>query len=212
MIAETKVGPQTLTDGATGPVRSAKDGTTIVGQGLGTYEEICRRGLLLSVSTPMVGVTVAAAHVSPLAAGTGQAIAGLFNPVGSGYDLVILRTKLWLVSGTPGGPFGWNVIPANAGITATAVQGRRHDTGNLDGPLCGFVGTTALTGSSLASMLRGLGGPAAIAAGAGVYSVEEETAGDIVVKPGGFAGLAATAASGVMGASITYALRTTNGP
>lgn len=206
-LFEGKVGPQNNSDGDDTEARFAKDGSLIVGYGLGRYEEIARRGILLSVSTALAGVTIAADHASPLTANTGQSVAGLFNPISSGYDLVIMRTKLWLVSGTPAGPFGWNVIPANAGITATAVQGRRHDTGILDGPAVGFTGTTALTGSSAGVMLRGFGGQAAIAAGAGINSLEEDNSGDLIVLPGMFVGLAATGANGVFGASISYVLR-----
>lgn len=210
MLVEGKVGPQNNSDGDDTEVRLAKDGTVIVGHGLGRYEEICRRGLLLVASTALAGFAMAASHASPLTAATGTPILGLFNPLGGDYDLVVMRAKVWTVSGVPGGPFAWNGILSPTGITGAVVptQGRRTDNFTPDGPAV-VVSNVALTGAQAGVMLRGIGGPAAVASGAGLYGVEEETAGEFVVTPGNMIAIAATAAgtTHVVGASISYALR-----
>lgn len=202
-----RVGPIQAQDGTLIDPRLTRDGAFLVQDGNGRYYEMAYRGQLFTASTAAAGVTIAATHVSPLAAATGTPLLGIFNPVNSGVNLMILRAKVATVSGTPGGEFVWNVIPNPAGITsATFVQG----LGNKSFAVGGFgkaYTNTALTGSALATMFRPLGGPAAIAAGAGTYSVEEVTDGDMVIAPGGFAGIAATAAgtTHIAAASITWA-------
>ena len=201
-----KVGPQLATDGNIIDPRLTRDGSAAVSDADGHFSELVLRGQVYTASTVAAGITIAATHVSPLAAGTGTPIVGLFNPVGSGVVLKIMKVRLASVSGTPGGPFVWNVIPAPAGISAAGQQGINNKTFVVGGAAKAFVGA-AITGSALTTMFGVIGGPAAIAVGAGVNSLESIIDGIIQVQPGCFIGVAATAVgtAHVASAMLTWA-------
>jgi hypothetical protein len=176
----------------------------VVVRGMGKYAAASLQAKSWSLSTAAAGITVAAANVS---ASGGTPVVGLFNPQGNKFRASIIRTVIWTVSGTAGGPLVWNIV-RNAAITAGGGAGAiNQDTfipGNADGVLT-FV-NAAITGVSSGTMLRGIGGNAAVAAGAGSNSVSEDTGGNLIIEPGNFAGIFATAAgtSHVAGASIEF--------
>lgn len=201
-----RVGPIQASDGTIIDPRLTKDGAILVQEGNGRYYELAYRQQLFVASTALAGVAVAATSASPLAGGTGTPLVGIFNPVGSKTNLIVMKARVWTVSGTPAGPAAWNVIPANAGITAVSTQGLGAASFVAGGVAKVYV-NVALTGSAQATMLRAIGGPAAVAAGAGNYTVEEITDGGIIVQPGAFAGIALTGAgtTHVAGASVTWA-------
>jgi hypothetical protein len=154
-------------------------------------------------------ITVASTHVSPLAAGSGTPIIGLWNPQNSGKNLVVLKHGIVTVSGTPGGGFVWNYA-SNQTITQ-AVSGTT---------VCNFLGlgtssvaktfvNAATTGSTAGIAFRLAGFGAAITAAGSVGAntpVLEDDAGDIIVPQGAYVALAAYAAgtSNVVAASITW--------
>lgn len=201
-----KVGPQLATDGNIIDPRLTREGSAAVADADGHFSEIVLRGQVYTTSTSAAGITIVATHVSPLAAGTGTPLVGLFNPVNSGVVLKVMKVRVASVSGTPGGPFVWNVIPAPAGISAAGQQGINNKTFVVGGVAKAFVGT-ALTGSVLATMFGPIGGPSAIAVGAGVNSIEAVIDGIIQIQPGCFIGIAATAAgtTHVASAMLTWA-------
>lgn len=187
-------------------------GAAIVTQSAwGTYSEAARRGYVYSASTVLTGMAALAspANVSPLPAATGQPIIGIYVPGGSLFDVAILRTKIWNVSGTPGaGAFAWNMVP-NSVITAVATRGNSHLTGAATSGASVFL-NTATTGSAAGVLLRGIGPTffaAGLAASAGPLLIEEVTDGDIYVTPGLMAAIAAPAAgtTWIVGASVTWA-------
>jgi hypothetical protein len=186
------------------PVRLGNQTEVMVSELNGRYYEQTFRGNEFTFSSTLAGITIAAGMISPVGAAATVFLA-LANPVSSPVNLVIVRAKIWTVSGTPGGPFGWNVIAPNSGLTAAGVKGINNKTFIQGGNGVGFA-NAAMTGALAATMFRGIGGQAAIAAGAGNYHVEEETAGDIIVLPGGAVLIAPTAAgtTHIAGASITY--------
>lgn len=201
-----KVGPQLSVDGLVIDPRLARDGTVVTQDAHGRFQEAVTRGNVYTAANAAAGVTLASTSASPLAAGTGVPIIGLYNPAGSQVKLVVLRVKIAQVSGTPGGGFAWNVIPATGStITAASTQGLNNLTFAAGGQ-AKVYNFTAITGSTAASMFRPIGGPAAIALGAGVNSVEEITDGDIVIMPGCFAGIACTAAgtTNIVSAGVTW--------
>ena len=159
----------------------------------GRYYENTYRGNTWSAAAAAVGATIIAANASPVGAGA-AALFALYNVAGNALNAVIKRVIINTISGTPGGGFVWNVIATPAGITATAnVTPINNKTFAAAGSMMRIFSQTALTGSVLSTMFRPIGGPAAIAAGAGLYSVVEETAGDIIVPPGGALIIANTA-------------------
>jgi hypothetical protein len=140
------------------------------------------------------GVTLAATHASPLTAGTGTPILSIYNPANSGRNIHLLRSKSTTTSGTPGGPLLWNVIPNPANITAASSVPSSNIIGGAAASVAKLWVNTATTGSTVGTPFRVLGGPAAVAAGAGLYNFEEEHKGDIIIPPGSMLALAATAA------------------
>src|SRR6266566_7865569 len=94
MQAEGVVGPQVLTDGSKNDIRLGRLGELIVTELHGKYYEQAFRG----------NVFANAAASATFLAATGTAITpcSLFNPVGSGKNLVLIRTVLAIttLSGT----------------------------------------------------------------------------------------------------------------
>lgn len=205
MDAQFEKGPRFVADG-TEETPMLGDGCTVVtNDGVGKFAEFTKRGYIYSQSTAAVGVAMAATNASPLAAGTGTPVIALYNPVGNQEVFHVLRVKACLASGTPTGPFTWNVMPAGNVITqATFSQGINHRSKAAGGNGRVFL-QIALTGGSAFVNLRAIGGPAAIAAGAGVYSVEEYCEGDMVVYPGECVAIAeGGVGTGVAVGSITW--------
>lgn len=184
-----KVGPVTGADQTAQELRMGRSAELIVADGHAVYQESVSRGGVFTVS--VVQATIATANNSPLGAG-GTPLVGIFNPANSPKNLVVLRAVIGTASGTPAAqPFCvWNVIPAPAGITAAGAQGVNNFTFQAAGSVAKSFSNSAITGSVAATALRIIGGTAAIAAGAGIYSVTEDTKGEIVVPPGAFAGIA----------------------
>lgn len=180
-------------DGATPSLRMGRSGEGMFSELHGRYYEITKRGAVYCATTPAVGVTAGATNVSPLAANTGVPLIGLYNPLGSSVDLSILKAWVQSISGTPGGAVVWNVIPAPANITAAGSQGLNAYTFITGGQAKVFA-NAAITGSPLATVYRPLAGITAVASGAGQGGGLEEMAGDLIIRPGQFAGLAVAAA------------------
>lgn len=165
----------------------------IVSELQGRYYESVYRGQVYTMSTAAAGVNVSAQAISPCSAG-GTALMCLYNPLGNLFNAVILRAGLATVSGTPGGPVAYNVIPSTTITAAANLTPVNNKTFNASGSSMKGFSNTALTGSVIATMLRTLGGQAAIAVGAGINSVMEEVAGDIILVPGAALILAPVAA------------------
>ena len=205
MNTEGQVGPQLLNDGASQNFRQGRTGEQIVSDGHSRYQEMTVRNNVYTANTKSSTVT-ATTDIAPLPANTGVPQLGIYNPVGSGKNLVILKAGVSTISGTPGGPFYFDVIPPNAGITASGTNAINNFTFQQTGSVAKVFAHTAITGSVAAITLRPLGGPAAVAAGAGNYQVDEEVAGAIIIPQGGFLGISAHAVgtSHVISAYITW--------
>jgi hypothetical protein len=210
MIIQGNVGQPATTTIAAGTPATARLGglaDVIVSEMQGRYYENAYRGNVFTASQAAAGSTIIAANVSPVA-GAAAALFTLYNVPGNTKNAVILRTVINSISGTPGGGFVFNVIAPPAGITAA---GNVTPINNLNFTAVGsqmrILSQTALTGGAAATMFRAVGGPAAVAAGAGLYGVNEETAGDIIVVPGAALVIAATATgtTHIVTCSLTWA-------
>jgi hypothetical protein len=213
MLLDTKQGEQKVASGGSAiGLRVGPYGQILVDDsGLGRYFEATRLGR--TYAAWVTGFTLVAANATALAATT-QFIVGFANPLQSGKAAVILRTWVQTRSGTPAGPFYFSAGVTSAAIStspagtitnlstlATSTQaGTMRAYNNV--ALTGFVNASGGTPLALPA-----GGPAAIAAGAGVYSEERETAGSIIIPPGGVAGLLCTGAgtTHIVDASVTFA-------
>lgn len=192
--------------------RATKNGATVVADAGGQFGEATSRGEVFTVMGAVVGTTIVAAHVSPIA-GAAATPLSLYNPIGSGKNLEVLKAHLLPISGTPGvGSFVWN-IAYNQTITATpnnmAVAAAL--------PVCNLPGAsvsvakgytaTALTGSTAQVAI----GPITTFFGGAIAATTPITPdvvvdGMIVVPPGGLLSIAApaTGTTFVIGLGITY--------
>lgn len=185
--------------------RQARDGSLIVAHGLPRFAEHATRGRLFMMDSD--AVTLAAANATKGALATVKLINGFFNPVTSGKNAILLRAKVATTSGTPAGPYFFNYLDDST-ISSAATGTIRSS--RLDQPATsamraqtGVVVTNAAGGTTALKQLGVLGGPAAVAAGAGMYQVEELIDGGIVVPPGYLFGLTC------VGAGTTHIVQST---
>jgi len=188
MLVQAQVGQPSVSSiqpGTTPTLRLGQLADLVVSELQGRYYENTYRGNVYVSSTAAVGTTIVAANNSPVAAGAAAAYA-LVNPAGNTFNAAVLKIWASTISGTPGGPLALNVITPPSGITAVTTQTPiKANTLTAAGSTMRVIVQSALTGSILAIMFRPLGGPAAIAAGAGVNHVMEDVGGDIIIPPGG---------------------------
>jgi len=202
-----KVGPGYAADGNTADPRMTRDLGVAVQDLHGRYYESAFRGNVWTLSTAVGGVTIASANV--IAASAGSPIVGVYNPVNSGKNLVIMRATTMLTSGTAGaGGLVWGIIAPNAGVTAAGGNGAINNaTFVTGGSIAKTFTASALTGAGASVLFRFVGGSTTGAAGANAnLTVNEETAGDIICPPGGVVGIFAAAAgtSPIYMASMTW--------
>lgn len=197
-----KVGPDYGGTGTFKPFTSGITAAQRVADAHARYFEAARSGNAFSVSGAAAGFAAASTMVSPLAAGTGVPVAGIFNPNNSGVLAVVMLATVTIVYGAATPTIGvpvFNFIPPSAGITATGSAGLPANLGNATGSSkCRGFSNAALTGSPAATMLRPVAGNVTVLVNAtannqmSVWS--EEVAGMIVVPPGAFLGIALSAA------------------
>jgi hypothetical protein len=189
-----QVGPSAVwaADGTNIEVRQGKQGEVVVNEFMPVYYEAAYRG---SLYTAFVNaVTLASTHASPIAAGTGTPIIGLYHQVGSGRNLVVIKTVHSTTSGTPGGPLLYNTIPNPQNISIAATAPTSNQSFQTTGSVAKLFNNTAITGSTVGVAQRTIGGPAAVAAGAGMYTFTEEHKGELIIPPGAMVAIACTAA------------------
>jgi len=210
------VGPANLADGQQGwPMRTDRTGALVTHVANGSKYEHNARGKLYhvcagSASGALTGVTVIAEMVSPPAA-TKKTVLSLYNPGGSGVDVVVLKSWLSDVSGTPGvGAWSWCVSLLN-GVAMTATENCTPIAVRTGGRgLAKGFSNTALTAGLVHALVRPFGhapfGGAIAAAGQDISSIDN-TDGDIVCPPGGIISICppATGTTHIVVAGITYA-------
>jgi hypothetical protein len=112
VIAELKVGPQYAGDGAVGPQRASRDGSTIMGAGMGDYQELAQRGFIFSGANQGPGGTTTTVGLATTY--TGLVVS---NPAGSGKNLVMLQAGIGVV----GAPAALSTLGILAGFAAGGV-------------------------------------------------------------------------------------------
>lgn len=177
---EGKVGAVTGGDGSRFLLRQDKTGSQVVTDAHGRYREAVSRGRVFSQAVKSATVTVTT-DISPLPATTGRALLGIINPAASGFTASVLKIGISTVSGTPGGPLYIDVVP-NAGVAATLAASSAPinvSTFQAAGSAMRGLAAAVPAQAAVATLLRPLGGPAAIAAGVGLYHIEEDVGGSI---------------------------------
>ena len=125
------VGPVLRGDGNGGSgLRASRNGGLVVTPEAPALYEPASRGVIFSCSTALAGTTVVAANNSGVAAAAAT-ILSLYNPLGSGVNLALIKTGVWFTSGTPAAGMWCYNVAYNQTITATAnaVMGRNLPSG-----------------------------------------------------------------------------------
>lgn len=181
------------------------------------YSYLALNGLIYSVATAGGGVALAATHLFSTAIATFTPILALYNPLTSGKNFLVLKGFCGLHSGaaTQGttGAFLW-IVQSGQNITnaqtATPVShmtlksSGSQGTGITNVALAGAVGN-AIVLRPIQSLIQS-GVVTSQTTGLAVLPVDPID-GDIVIPPGGYAGMATgvSIATGNAVAGITYA-------
>jgi len=208
-IQNPTVGTRSAPDGMEGSrLRSERTGALVIQQLHAPYAEECVRGNIWTASTAVAGVTVTASCVISALA---MPIIGVFNPTGSGRNLVIIKTivqQMTLTAVTFVWAGGAAMGLTNANGVATHINNFTFATAASGGSVArSFLGASII-GATAPTAFRYVGGAIAGATAVGeVYSFTEYNDGDIVLSPNTFAGLFADTATSaaVVRAAITWA-------
>ena len=213
MLAEIRAGYITMADGSIGSARASRIGAIAVGEGQGKYYEQSSRGYVFSLMLATTSGNIAAGNLWAAAAGATYQFA-LWNPLGSGKNISLLKFGVWTISGTAPVPpvihaFGSGtptlastvVIPIacnNIGLGAASVA--RALTSTAGSALTGAPATYLLRAADLA-----VGAGSLTPANAFEVKAIEYIDGDIVIPPGTmWAPQWASAAATLWGASVTW--------
>lgn len=208
MISEGRVGELPGADGSPQAMRLDPLGSATVADARARYAELCRRGRVFATQTAVVGTTVVAGNVSPIAAAAASVLS-VYNPADSGVVLEVIKGWLSFISGTPGvGVWMWNGGPTST-ISATANAVAQSQKLSTSPGRAKCFTQTALTGSALQAAIRpfaGSGFGGAIAATTFVNFVDQAD-GDLVIPQGHVLSIAApaTGTSTVVAAGISWA-------
>jgi hypothetical protein len=183
-------GPVYGASGTNVPFTADITGAQRVTDAHGRYNEAVRVGNVYTLQTKSATVT-ATTDISPLPATTGRALIGIINSATSGWYASILKVGISTISGTPGGPFYFDVLPAAVTTLTPGTAATNNRTLVTSGSQMIGLSAAVPANTLVGRMLRPIGGPAASAVGAGMYHVDEDVAGSIIVPPGGL--LAVTA-------------------
>lgn len=201
------IGEGLAADGALALARGTKLRELVVATFAPRFREAASRGRIFNISTAAGGVTLAAG-MATLGAGA-TSLLSLYNPPGSGFNLSLLRSWVWHVSGTPAAGVWsyWGVGGQVITAAGNAVAGKSM-VGGAAMPATGFA-NAALTGSGAQAFLRPI--PSAQFAGAiaattpGQVAVDEVD-GAIEVPPGGLLTIAPPGAgtTHIAGAALEF--------
>lgn len=203
-----QVGVQTLADGATQTVRLGKSAEVVVQELHGRfYEQNYRTNLYSGGISALTSISNATFTIATTGA-TATPIVGLYNPLASPVNAVILQASLAVIltalTATGGAPFVWATASSSAALTATTTAPMNRKTLQQAGSQCKVFGGQALTGMTgtlVAQFGSALpGGPpintsqtytvSGIPFTTGVNT--ENFDGSLIVPPGGIIALLAT--------------------
>ena len=157
MIAETQVGIQNIFPGNRTPIRTDRSGAMVVVRPRTRFQEAVLQGNVFALSqTSTTNYTVGAGNY--LAAGAFPAAGALtnfalWNPVGSGKNLVLWQFNFFNTSGTPAAGPIWYVLFNSTPVSVPSTGGIRNLNGSSGGSVanCLNVAAAVALAGSLAS-------------------------------------------------------------
>lgn len=208
-LAEGKRGLPITGKGQQSPISLDDFGGALVSQNLPRYYTQAYNGNLFHFTS--AAVTIASTHATPLPAGTGTPIVALWNPAGSGKNVIPIKVGAGCWSGTlAAGGLVWNYAAFTTLTTAAASTPTSGLVGSASPAVAKVFSNVATTGSLVGIFYKqavNLATTGALAAS----SIEGEPAyedigGDIICPPGQWVALAAGGAgtSPIVTASISW--------
>jgi hypothetical protein len=203
---EGQVGPRVLADGAPAPARLDKTGALSTADAHARFQEAALRGRLFSDGMTLTSINNATYTTGTLTA-SATPISGVWNPLNSGVNLVILQLRLQLVNTalqvTGQGALVWATSYGNAAISTGNSPLNRvtlQSTGSIAKGMSG-VALTGLTNNLVVREVAGAGGGpmsnlSTLQTAAGLMPINvaqiDHVDGAIVVPPGGVLALLAS--------------------
>ena len=203
---EGQVGPRVLGDGAPAPARLTKTGAVVTADGHARFQEAALRAKLFSDGMTLTSINNATYTTGTLTA-SATPIAGVWNPLNSGFNLVISQLRLQVINTalqvTGPGAFVWATSFGNGAISTGNLPLNRftlQQTGSVAKGLAN-VALTGLTNNLVVREATGAsGGPISnlstlqTAAGLMPFNTAEidNIDGAFIVPPGGVLALLAT--------------------
>lgn len=199
MLVQTSVGPTTNSDGTYPVLRGGKQGEVIASQLHGRYYEQNYRGKLFSGGMVLTTISNAVFTVATTDATT-KAIVGIYNPLSSGVNCVVLQAIVNVImtaaTNTGCGGFTWQTATNQSAISTGAAPFNRSTllaTGSSTKDLSG-VAVTGLVGAMVNRQASAIGGGSSAnfsfvgtAVGDATVNVAgiENFDGSLIVPPGG---------------------------
>lgn len=150
MLSEIRTGTVVSSDGSVNPARADKTGATVMTDAHGRFQEAAIRGNLFSTGMTATSIANSTFTTGTLTA-TCTPVVGVWNPPGSGKNLVILQARLNVVvtaaTATGAGAFVWAVSSNQSAITTGLTPFSRLSLAQSGSVAKGFA-NTALTGLS----------------------------------------------------------------
>lgn len=203
-----QVGPSATNagDGANIEIRQGKTGEVVVSEFHGRFYETNYRGSVFCGGMTLTAINNAT-YTSATTGTTATPIAGIYNPLTSGVNCVILQATLGVtmtaLAATGGGPYVWMVNNGQSAISTGAVPYNRKSlvaSGSFvknmaNAALTGMTGALSIIGGS--ALFGGSASSAAFTATAVAMQTQqlssvENVDGSIIVPPGGVLALMAT--------------------
>ena len=183
MLAQMQVGP-VLAAQAIGSSPIARSGALqdlIVSELQGRFYELNKSGRLYTYAGAAAATTLAATHATGTLDKTATPIVGLWNPVGSGVNLSVLKAFVSL-SG-----FGANSVATPGGFTWVAGTG---NTNNVTGGAAPYSARTLVSGGTLTkAFANGTGAISSNALAAAMVLVRSSaSSAPIGIQPAAFVG------------------------
>ncbi len=196
MLAETKVGPRVVADGAQIETRSERSGCVVTADGHGRYQEAVLRGNVFFAANQ-------AGIATPVGLATASKNFTLYNPFGSGKNLVLLDITIQSQSNAASGGLYLvgNLNPTQVAPATNTTETVRNAL--LGGPSgAGLVyNTTTLPATPV--IIRLLPGLVFTTSGMLLAYARDEVAGSIIIPPGIFISVQGSAAFTIL-CSMTW--------
>lgn len=189
MITEIKAGPIVLSDSAVSTARGERSGGLATADVRGHFSEAASRNSVFTLTLNATTTGVAAGNIVAAAAAASTQFA-LWNPVGSGKNLELLRFGMGVISGTPGaGPVFHGVfqgVPTLTSSTGTAYSNLVGQTAASVARWMASAAGAALTGgvAPITFACSAFSSTATAQASVGELNAVENLDGSIVLPPG----------------------------